>query len=576
MADPTDADFIAPESPAEIRVQTPIGSNFSMPEAFPSDAITDHNILWLDLREQPTTELLLSIRALGVGVFEVRNIIAATDALTTQSYGAAVVCGNTSECEEMLNVIRDHSDFSTLPVLALCVDVSDENKTALLESGATDVISLDTPHREALARLSVQLRAVTNWSRVVENKVRERSALSQALSQVSPQATPELTADVICFELSLVRKFAGVAVIAFSHDGSAQVLAHHGQAMAEVTPGGKFNDITSRYLQDHARSGPWIEQFSVGVPLGASIHGARPGPDYASAAAVSPLVLDGEILGLLFLGNEPGRPANGTNMAETITAAIDFARVAVGLLAPGLRERDNVKARKLGLDVVIAERRFTPVYQAINDLSSGKTVGYEALCRFHDNTRPDIRFAEASRVGVGKQLELAVVDEALKQAAILPAGTWLSVNVSPYVLLATSDLAEVLHKADRPITIELTEHDRVDDYSMVRAALSSLGPDVRLSVDDAGSGFASLRHVLALEPHFVKLDHSWVTGVHLDPARRALVAGLQHFAQETGCSLIAEGIENEIELNTLKELNVQYGQGFFLHRPSPAGEIFIK
>src|SRR5262249_42701514 len=156
------------------------------------DALTDHNILWLDLRDHPTNELLIAIRALGVGVFEVRNSMAANDALATQEYGAAVVCGSTSQCLEILNSFRSQSDFATLPILSLCVD-ADEAKTAeLLEQGATDVISLDTPHREALARLSVQLRAVTNWSRVVETKVRERSALSQALSQVSPQATPEL------------------------------------------------------------------------------------------------------------------------------------------------------------------------------------------------------------------------------------------------------------------------------------------------------------------------------------------------------------------------------------------------
>lgn len=532
----------------------------------------EQNVLWLDLRTSPAAELLLAIRGLGIGVFEVRNLASALDALTTHSYCAAVICSTGNEAQEIITTLRNRSEFATLPLLVMCTD-GNGAVTELLEMGATDVISLDTSHREALARLAVQLRGVTSWTKVVETKVRERSALSQALSQVSPQATPELTADVICFELSLVRKFAGVAVIAFSHDGSASVLAHHGQAMSDITPGGKFSDNTARYLRDHARSGPWIEQFNVGVPLGNAIGGARPGPDYASAAAAAPLSLDGEILGLLLLGNEPERPANGTSMAETITAAIDFARVAVGLLAPGLRERDNVKARKLGLDVVIAERRFTPVYQSIVELSTGNTIAYESLCRFHDSTRPDIRFAEASRVGVGKQLELAVLDEAIKQAHDLPTDTWLSINVSPYVLLDYQDLGVVLAGADRPITIELTEHDRVDDYGAVKAAVAALGSDVRLSVDDAGSGFASLRHVLALEPDYVKLDYSWVSGVHLDPARRALVAGLQHFADETGSSLIAEGIEHAIELETLQELNVRYGQGYYLARPLPVNEV---
>ncbi len=548
-------------------------SSFRLPPPLTS-GLTQHNVLWLDLRTQATGDLLIAIRSLGVGIFEVRNATSALDALTTQSYAAAVLCGSYAEIEPVIGSIRSQKELNTLPIMVLCTDVKSNNPSDLYDIGATDVLSLDTSHREVLSRLAAHLRAVANWTQLVDMKVRERSALSQALSQVSPQATPELTADVICFELSLVRKFAGVAIVSFSYDGGAFVLAHHGQAMSEVAPGTAFSDSIARYLREHASNGPWIEQFNVGVPLGnTGAPGGRLGPDFASAAAVAPLTTDGEILGLLMLSNEPGRPANGTNMAETISAAIDFARVTVGLLGPGLRERDNTRARKLGLDVVIAERRFIPVYQPIVELSSNKTIGFEALCRFNDNTRPDIRFAEAARVGVGKQLELTVLDEAIRQAKALPPQTFLSINVSPFVLLSYEELADVLKNADRPLTIELTEHDRVDDYTAVRHAVAQLGPGVRLSVDDAGSGFASLRHVLALEPDFVKLDQSWVSGVHTDPARRALVAGLQHFADETGCALIAEGIEHEVELETLRELQVLYGQGYYLSRPQPVSEF---
>ena len=91
---------------------------------------------------------------------------------------------------------------------------------------------------------------------------------------------------------------------------------------------------------------------------------------------------------------------------------------------------------------------------------------------------------------------------------------------------------------------------------------------MKLSVDDAGSGFASLRHVLALEPNYIKLDRTWVKGVQSDRARQALLAGLHHFASETGCPLIAEGVETEAELETLRKLDVELGQGFYLGRPT--------
>ena len=92
-----------------------------------------------------------------------------------------------------------------------------------------------------------------------------------------------------------------------------------------------------------------------------------------------------------------------------------------------------------------------------------------------------------------------------------------------------------------------------------------------LALYDAGSGFASLRHVLALEADYVKLDQSWVTGIDDDPARQALVAGLGHFAARTGSVLIAEGVESDVERGMLAELEVGLGQGFLFGRPLPVG-----
>jgi EAL domain-containing protein (putative c-di-GMP-specific phosphodiesterase class I) len=105
----------------------------------------------------------------------------------------------------------------------------------------------------------------------------------------------------------------------------------------------------------------------------------------------------------------------------------------------------------------------------------------------------------------------------------------------------------------------------------LRAAVASVGDGVRLSIDDAGSGFASLRHILRLDPAFIKLDRSWVHGVDTDPARQAMIAGLRHFADQTGAQLIAEGIEQEEERAVLIDLRVDLGQGFLLGRPAPVG-----
>ena len=129
-------------------------------------------------------------------------------------------------------------------------------------------------------------------------------------------------------------------------------------------------------------------------------------------------------------------------------------------------------------------------------------------------------------------------------------------------------LHDVLDLRDRDVVLELSEQEAVSDYDALRAAMHAAGDGVRLSIDDAGSGFASLRHILKLEPEFIKLDRSWIHGVDTDPARQAMIAGLRHFADQTGATLVAEGIERDEERDCLVELRVDLGQGYLLGRPA--------
>src|SRR6185369_14188681 len=111
------------------------------------------------------------------------------------------------------------------------------------------------------------------------------------------------------------------------------------------------------------------------------------------------------------------------------------------------------------------------------------------------------------------------------------------------------------------------EHVAISDYVVLRRSLIGLGTRVRLAVDDAGAGFASFRHILELAPDFVKLDMGLVRDIDSDPARQALAAGMVFFAAERNLLLIAEGIETREELQTLRHLGVQLGQGYLLGRP---------
>ncbi len=239
------------------------------------------------------------------------------------------------------------------------------------------------------------------------------------------------------------------------------------------------------------------------------------------------------------------------------------------LRAPAMALAHRLAAARDRIETLIGERAFGPIFQPVVDLSTGATVGYEALTRFADGARPDEVFAAALECGLGIELETATLAAAIEGARRLPRRTWLSLNVSPSLLADVETLDAVLGLRARPIVLEITEHEPIDAYGPLRDAVLRLGPGIRVAVDDAGAGVANFHHLVELRPDFVKIDSDLVRGVEADVGRQAVVAGILHFAAAAGCQVIAEGIETDAELATVTELGVTLGQGYLLGRPAP-------
>jgi EAL domain-containing protein (putative c-di-GMP-specific phosphodiesterase class I)/DNA-binding NarL/FixJ family response regulator len=234
------------------------------------------------------------------------------------------------------------------------------------------------------------------------------------------------------------------------------------------------------------------------------------------------------------------------------------------------RERAGKRAR---VKTALATDCLQVAYQPILDLYTGEIVGHEALSRFACEPRrtPDLWFAEAAEVGLGLDLELSAVRHACEHAGSLPRGTYLAVNVSPRAAVCP-ELVDILESAPvDDIVLEVTEHAPVADYSLFEEeirAVRAIG--ARLAVDDAGAGFASLRHILELKAELIKLDASLTHDLDSDRGRRSLASALIDFAREMEVSILAEGIETAAQLEELRRLGVRYGQGFHLGRPRPA------
>lgn len=216
------------------------------------------------------------------------------------------------------------------------------------------------------------------------------------------------------------------------------------------------------------------------------------------------------------------------------------------------------------------------LFQPILDLSSGRAVGVEALARFNlDPQRtPDVWFREAAGVGLGVDLELAAMQAAVAEVDRLPTGTYISVNLSPDTTASPRFLEVLDQSRGHRVVIEVTEHAAVEDYDALDPALAGLrARGGRLAIDDAGSGYASLRHILRLAPEIIKLDITLTRNIDTDRPRRALASALCSFAAEIEAIIVAEGIETRAEVEALQALGVRYGQGYFLARPAPLEEL---
>jgi EAL domain-containing protein (putative c-di-GMP-specific phosphodiesterase class I)/DNA-binding NarL/FixJ family response regulator len=487
----------------------------------------------------------------GIEVVEASSGRQALDLISQGTFSAVVLDSRMPGMSgvDLIRLLRTDKTTRTLPIILVTGADQVDERVEGLQAGADDYLTKPFDAAELVARVRALLRGREAWLDVVEAHLQERAAIAGTLCRLDVNDPPEQTAAVLCRELRALDGVAGAAVLSLRDFGRAAVtLADDGLESWAVSTGAPVPDGLAHYLGERARHGPWLE----------------PADDFPGPLACAP-IHRGEAVGVLLL-----RPSSLRQGERVLATAIDFAAIASGLLGQALAEGGSRQARQGSLRSLLELGQYQPVFQPILDLATGTVIGFEALTRFEDGIRPDVRFSEARGLGLGIELEIATLDAAITAATGLPADTWLSVNVSPDLVLTEGALAQAIKRADRPVILELTEHDPVDDYRALRTALDGLGSHLQLSVDDAGSGFASLRHVLVLRPAFMKLDQSWVAGVHADPARQALIAGLVHFSESTGCQLIAEGIETAADLEALCALEVELGQGFHFGHPAPA------
>ena len=240
------------------------------------------------------------------------------------------------------------------------------------------------------------------------------------------------------------------------------------------------------------------------------------------------------------------------------------------------REQERMQR---ALTAVVAGEGRHPVLQPVVDLVTGRAVLAEGLTRFtatspaaqagQPSRSPAQWFDDAGRLGLRTELELSTAGAVLDLLDDVPNHVALSVNLAPRTMLGGGLMRLLDGRPLERIVVEMTEHAPVDDYDLLAATLQPYRDGgLKVAVDDAGAGYASLRHVLAVRPDLIKIDMVLIRGCGDDLARRTLLNALADFADATSCRLVAEGVETDSELRAVAACGVHLAQGYLLARPS--------
>ncbi|GAA0199143.1 hypothetical protein GCM10009123_03090 [Kangiella japonica] len=226
--------------------------------------------------------------------------------------------------------------------------------------------------------------------------------------------------------------------------------------------------------------------------------------------------------------------------------------------------KDNIRK-------VISNGSLLVKLQPVVNLKNGEIIGYEVLSRINQGKwAPQKFFESAVYAGLSEEATNKVLELAQETLSKLPSNTNLSVNITPDLLTNNSFMSSLASSglSLERLVLEITEHSLIDDYNVVTKILAPLREKgLRIAVDDAGAGYSSLRHVIALKPDFVKLDMTLTRDIHSDKTKQALMKALMSFAKERKFELVTEGIETIKELRVLQSIGVRAGQGYLFDKP---------
>ncbi len=255
-------------------------------------------------------------------------------------------------------------------------------------------------------------------------------------------------------------------------------------------------------------------------------------------------------------------------------------RAFIPSLDESARKRAEIDAR---LRVALDTNSLTLAYQPIVDPFEGQAIGYEALLRWDDPEHgiipPSIFVPIAEETGLIVRLGEWVVRQALAECATWPSGI-VSINLSTRQFQSKLLVGFIIDEAAKAgvshdrIQLEITETALFDDSTLAAEILIEMrNAGLRIALDDFGTGYSSLVNLKDFEIDCIKIDQSFVATLGKDRHTSAIVNSVTSLARALGLSVVAEGVESEIQVQALRLVGCELMQGYFYSAPMKAGDL---
>jgi EAL domain-containing protein (putative c-di-GMP-specific phosphodiesterase class I)/ActR/RegA family two-component response regulator len=240
------------------------------------------------------------------------------------------------------------------------------------------------------------------------------------------------------------------------------------------------------------------------------------------------------------------------------------------------------------IDEIIRSSDLRPFFQPIVTLDAADTlIGYESLARYRADSplrNPDMLFTYAGKKNRVADLEFACISGALAAANSVSRSGLIFLNVHPAMFAIGRELADTLERyailgdvSLERIVLEITEQGELPDSRTLFETFDYLRDiGVRFALDDVGVAYSHLPLIGKIRPSFLKISQHFGTGFERDPAKTKLVSNIVSLAQDFGCDVILEGIEERSTAKAAAALGIALGQGYLFGRPADPVDIGVE